>query len=121
MLIHIGITIESSIKDYWGNLESAGAGHIVKNYIGLIRFQQLDRYFRYTDPWLKEDPILRTTFNRVHNLSEHLRLSCCKLYTPGTHLAVNKTIQRFIGRASKIINIPSKPTPKGFKIWVLAN
>ena len=26
-----------------------------------------------------------------------------------------------MGRASKIINIPSKPTPEGFKIWVLAN
>ena len=38
VLIYIGITIESSIKDYWGNLELAGAGHIVKNYIGLVRF-----------------------------------------------------------------------------------
>ena len=38
MLIHMGITIESSIKDYWGNLELASAGHVVKNYIGLMRF-----------------------------------------------------------------------------------
>ena len=27
----------------------------------------------------------------------------------------------FIGRANEIVNIPSKPTPEGFKIWVLAN
>jgi len=121
VLIHMGITIESSIEDYWGDLESAGAGHIVKNYIGLVRFQQLDRYFRCTDPWSKEDPTPRTTFDRVHDLSEHLRLSCRKLYTPGTHLAVDETIQRFMGRASEIVNIPSKPTPEGFKIWVLAN
>ena len=26
-----------------------------------------------------------------------------------------------MGRAPEIINIPSKPTPEGFKIWVLAN
>jgi hypothetical protein len=26
-----------------------------------------------------------------------------------------------MGRAPKIINIPSKPTPEGFKIWVLTN
>jgi len=26
-----------------------------------------------------------------------------------------------MGCAPEIINIPSKPTPKGFKIWVLAN
>ena len=26
-----------------------------------------------------------------------------------------------MGRSAEIINIPSKPTPEGFKIWVLAN
>jgi hypothetical protein len=26
-----------------------------------------------------------------------------------------------MGRASKIINIPFKPTLEGFKIWILAN
>ena len=26
-----------------------------------------------------------------------------------------------MGRAREIINISSKPTPEGFKIWVLAN
>ena len=26
-----------------------------------------------------------------------------------------------MGRAHEIVNIPSKPTPEGFKIWVLAN
>jgi len=39
----------------------------------------------------------------------------------GTHLAVDESIQRFMGRASEIVNIPSKPTPEGFKIWILAN
>jgi Transposase IS4 len=121
VLIYMGITIESSIEDYWGDLEPAGAGHIVKNYIGLVRFQQLNRYFRCTEPWLKDDSTLHTTFNRVNSLSEHLRLRCRKLYTPGTYLAVDETIQRFMGRASKIVNIPLKPTPEGFKVWVLAN
>ena len=26
-----------------------------------------------------------------------------------------------MGRASETVNIPFKPTPEGFKIWVLAN
>jgi hypothetical protein len=92
VLIHMGITIESSIKDYWGDLEPAGASHVVKNYISLVRFQQLDRYFRCTDPWPKEDSTPRTIFDRVNDLSEYLRLSCRKLYNPGTHLAVDETI-----------------------------
>ena len=40
---------------------------------------------------------------------------------PGTYLAVNETIQRFMGHAPEVVDIPSKPTPEGFKIWVLAN
>ena len=34
---------------------------------------------------------------------------------------VNKTIQCFIGCTFETINIPSKLTLEGFKIWVLAN
>ena len=34
---------------------------------------------------------------------------------------MDETIQRFTGRAKEIVNIPSKSTPEGFKIWVLAN
>ena len=30
-------------------------------------------------------------------------------------------IKRFTGRAPEIVNISTKPTPEGFKIWVLAN
>ena len=121
VLIHMGISAEPCIEDYWGDLESHGSKHIVSKYIGLCRFQQLDRYFRCTTPWPKGDPTPRTTFDRVAELAEHLRLTCRKLYNPGTHLAVDETIERFTGRASEIVNIPTKPTPEGFKIWVLAN
>jgi hypothetical protein len=44
-----------------------------------------------------------------------------QLYNPGAYLAVDEIIQRFTGRANEIVNIPSKPTPEGFKTWVLAN
>lgn len=36
-------------------------------------------------------------------------------------MAVDETIQRFVGRTTEVVKIPSKPVPKGFKIWVLAN
>ncbi|KAF2191843.1 pea pathogenicity protein, partial [Zopfia rhizophila CBS 207.26] len=42
-------------------------------------------------------------------------------YTSRTHLVIDKSIKRFTGRAKEIVNIPSKLTPKGFKIWVLVN
>ncbi|KAF1812442.1 pea pathogenicity protein, partial [Eremomyces bilateralis CBS 781.70] len=53
--------------------------------------------------------------------SEHLQTTFKLFWLPGTNLAVDEAMARFTGRAAEIVNIPSKPTPKGFKIWVLAD
>ena len=45
VLIYIGITSESCIEDYWGDLNTNGTEHIVKKYIESVRFGQLDCYF----------------------------------------------------------------------------
>jgi Transposase IS4 len=116
VLIHIGLTHESSIEDYWGSLDTTGSEHITKRYMGRVRFEQLDRYFRCIELWPDDDPTPRSIFDRVDKLAEHIWLTCRKLYSPGMYLAVDETIKRFMGRAPKIVNIPSKPTPKGFKI-----
>jgi hypothetical protein len=44
-----------------------------------------------------------------------------KFYKPGIYLTVDETIERFTGRTPEIVNIPTKPTPEGFKIWMLGN
>jgi hypothetical protein len=112
VILYTGLVIEPRIEDYWGTLESYSVKYIVKRYIGKNRYKQLDRYIRLSPPANS----YKATFDRVEALSKHLRLLYRKYYSPGAHLAVNKTIERFIGRAPEIINIPSKPTPKGFKI-----
>jgi hypothetical protein len=38
VLIYMGITIESCIKDYWKDLNTYGTEHIVKKYMGVARF-----------------------------------------------------------------------------------
>src|SRR5436305_12818679 len=117
VVIHMGITIEPAIEDYWGPI-TKGAAHKVTEYISKNRFEQLERYIRCSP---MPPGGFHTTFDRVDELSEHLRVLCRKFWRPGPHLAVDETIQRFMGRAAETVNIASKPTPKGFKIWVLAN
>jgi Transposase IS4 len=121
ILIHMGLHGEPMIEGYWKSLDPYGAEHKVKNVMGRERFEQLDRYFRVTKPWPDSENKGKSTFDRVKDLAEHLRLTCRRLYSPGTHLAVDETIERFLGRAFETVTIPTKPTPKGFKIWVLAN
>ena len=121
VLIYIGLIHESSIKDYQGSLDMTSLEYIVKKYINWTQFEQLNCYFQYTELWLDYDFTPRFTFNRVNKLAEYIQFTYRKLYRPGAHFAVNEMIKCFMGHAPEIINIPTKPTPKGFKIWVLAN
>ena len=90
--IHMGITIESCIEDYWKDLNTHGTEHIIKKYMGVVRFQQLARHFRASPPWPKLDKSPKSTFDRVHEVAKHIRLTYRRLYNPGTHLTVNETI-----------------------------
>ena len=92
----------------------------VFKHISLIRWQQIDRYFHISKPHSPGHKQERP-FVKLEPLSDDLRHAFKKYWKPGTHLAVDKTIQRFMGRSKEIVNIPTKPTPEGFKIWVLAN
>ena len=62
-----------------------------------------------------------TPFEKLEPLNDYLRQQFKVYWKTGTHLAVDETIVRFMGRASETVNIPTKPVPEGFKIWVLAN
>ena len=117
----MGLIYKLSIKDYQGSLDTTSSEYIIKKYMGRVQFKQLNYYFWCTEPQLDNNPTLQSIFNRVKKLVKHIQLIYRKLYCPGAHLTVNETIERFIGRAPKTINIPTKLTPKGFKIWVLAN
>ena len=115
--IYMGVSREANIKDYWNTDPSKGAIHLlVTRHISLVRWQQIDRFFRISAYSQKGN-----TFEKMDELSEHLRTQFKAHWEAGTHLTVDETIQRFQGRSEATVNIPSKPVPKGFKIWVLAN
>ena len=117
VVIYMGIMIEPAVEDYWGPIDR-GAAYKVTEYILKDWFEQLEWYIRCSP--MPADGF-HTTFDCVDELSEHLRALCCTYWNPGLHLAVDETIQRFMGRAPEIVNILIKPTPEGFKIWILAN
>ena len=117
--IWMRLHIESSIPEFWNSDPLKGPIHDqVLKHISLKRWQQIDRYFHISKPQQSRH---KTPFMKLEPLSETLRKAFKKYWKPDTHLAVDETIQRFMGRAREIVNIPSKPTPESFKIWVLAN
>lgn len=117
--IYMGLHPEHNVAEYWNTDPEKGPLHLlVRRNISLVRWQQLDRYFHISKPNLDHK---ESVFDKIEPLSEELRAASKRYWQPTTHLAIDECIQRFLGRAKEIVNIPSKPTPEGFKIWVLAN
>lgn len=123
--IWMGLHPEHSLKAYWNTDHSKGPVHIgLTAKISRNRWQHIETYFHVSipiHPPMIIDANKQSPFEKLEPLSEHLRVSFKKHWNTGTHLAVDETIQRLIGRSKETVNIPSKPEPEGFKIWVLAN
>jgi hypothetical protein len=123
--IYMGIHIEPHINDYWNTQAKNGPIHqSVRTAMGQDRWRQIHRYFHVWDPTLSQarQPNDRVRpHNKVDPLSKLLLSSFQRCWKPGTNVAVDECIEGFTGRANDTVNIPTKPTPIGFKIWVLAD
>ena len=121
--IWMGLHKESGVVDYWKTDETVPLHTQVRKHISSKRWQQIDRFFHISPPTSPDSHTknTETVFQKLEPLSENLRKKFKRYWQPGTHLTVDEAIQRFMGRAKEIVNIPSKPVPEGFKIWVLAN
>ena len=121
--IWMGLHPETARKDFWNTDPDKGPLHDrVRQAISLKRWEQIDRFLHISSPQNPTQSSQKETpFSKLEPLNDTLRQLFKQYWKIGTHLAVDETIQRFMGRASEIVNIPSKPTPEGFKIWVLAN
>ena len=120
--IWMGLHPESAISDFWNTDPDKGPLHDrLRESISLKRWQQIDRFLHISPPIHQDQDHTESLFDKLEPLNDSLRQLFKQYWNTGTHLAVDETIQRFMGRSKEIVNIPSKPTPEGFKIWVLAN
>ncbi|EFQ32284.1 uncharacterized protein GLRG_07428 [Colletotrichum graminicola M1.001] len=59
-------------------------------------------------------------YRKVNQWSVHIQETGDSFYIPGSELAVDEAMVRFTGWSLETTTIPTKPTPTGFKIWILA-
>ncbi|KAJ3455627.1 hypothetical protein MRS44_017109 [Fusarium solani] len=122
ILIYIGIHKESTIHRHWetSSLGHQGADHSIRKYLTYDRFQLLQRHIRVFNPFNIADTQLPKVFRAVDDWSEHIQRVSLELWTPGTNIAVDECMTRFTGRSYETTKVPNKPTPLGFKSWVVA-
>jgi hypothetical protein len=125
----MGLHHEKVIDLYWASDPKGGPIHAcVVQAMSKTRWEQIYRYFHVCDVEVelqkKADGSTGSTLSaweKVDGIANHLRTNFKKHWTPGTHVAVDECIARFTGRCADIVNIPTKPTPIGHKIWVLSD
>jgi transposase IS4-like protein len=116
--IWMGCQRLKNIKEYWNTQPENGAVfELIRRAMSLGRWEQIHRYFYVNNPGT---PNLRP-FDKMDELADLLRERFRRYMKPGSDVAVDECIEGFEGRAREIVNIPSKPTPIGFKQWVLAS
>jgi hypothetical protein len=126
ILIYMGIHVEPHINDYWNtNGEDFPIHRPVRKTMSRHRWKQINRYLHIWDPTLDQlferpDDKVRP-HEKVDPLWKLLSSSFQRYWKPGRDIAIDECIEGFTGRTRDTVNIPTKPTPIGFKIWVLAD
>ena len=119
VVIHMGIHHEAQITDYWREDQWFGVYHLVGEIMSRNRFEQIDRYIYCCPPRHDDDLCFTSTFERVINLSDHIRRISQTYWLPGLNLAVDESMVRFFGRARETTTIDCKAAGTGFKSWFL--
>jgi hypothetical protein len=125
VVIYLGIHREISIKDHWKapSLGDQRPLHSIIKFMPLRKFQLISRYFRtfdYTKVDIRDESDLPKTFQAAEEWSDLIQKVSNELYLPGTNLTVDECMVPFTGRSKETTLVKGKPTPVGFKVWVIA-
>lgn len=112
------------IENYWCIDVTKTSAHMqISKHINLIRWQQIKRHFYISKSLFSENVIQNrlNVFEKLKSLNKRLRVRFKKYWKSNMHLIVDETIQRFMNRARKMINISKKSELENFKMWILFN
>jgi Transposase IS4 len=129
--LYMGLNPAPQLHDFWARWPENGAEKPtfskpvhpdVYEAMGRDRWDQINRYLHVHDPDSGQSEGLKKprAHEKVNFISETLRSAFQRLWALGSDIAIDECIEAFTGRSSETVIIPSKPTPEGYKIWVLA-
>jgi hypothetical protein len=124
ILIYMGIYPQPHINQYWNTQRKLRPRHdFVRDTMSKTRWKQINRYFHVWDPTLDHSASNRTArpHEKVDPLAKLLLSAFQRYWKPATDVAIDECIAGFTGRSGDTVYIPTKPSPIGFKIWVLAD
>ena len=122
ILIFFGLDQAVEQKDYWNTSQDGSIHAPVRNSMSRNRWQQIHAFLHIYEPqdYPERNQQKIEAHEKVEPIAQILQENFSKYFQLDTNVAVDECIQGFRGRCTDIVNIPTKPTPIGFKIWCLA-
>ena len=116
---------KASIESYWKQPESDNnVIYLFTRHISLKQFQLLLHRVKIFSRVPNSNPTGRPgvpeTYQYLDEWSDLQQQALADMYIPGTHVAVDECVVGFTGQSKLKTTIPNKPTPTGFKVWVVA-
>jgi hypothetical protein len=139
ILIYMGIHHETNMKRYWSHsFDQEDPIYLFTRHMPRDRFLLLFRRLRIFSPAGLDRPaalsgsygrrhrrtqpqedLMPSVYRQVDRWSKHIQETGDSMYVPGSDLTVDEAMVRFTGRSLETTTIPQKPTPTGYKVWVL--
>ncbi|KJZ69067.1 hypothetical protein HIM_11536 [Hirsutella minnesotensis 3608] len=121
LLIYMGLHRESRVQDHWktSTVNSMVPIHPILQYMSFDRFFLLQRHLRISDP-TSISCGLPTPYAQVNEWAEYIQQASLSFLQLGTCLAIDECIVGYTGRSKQTVTVKNKPTPTGFKVWVVA-
>lgn len=115
-LFYMANHAEPNRKAYWERSE-LGNSHRLGQIMTEVRWDQIHRFLTFNPQPRHQN---ESPFNRVEPIASSIRYNCQNAVKASTWIAVDEAMAGYTGRTKDSVNLPSKPTPKGYKVWVLA-
>lgn len=116
ILIYMGLFPMPSTADFWSQ-EQLYPKYPLVNFMTLLRFQQLKRFFHVSHPEADHPH----WYSKMEPLSSHLEERFRRYYVPSSNVSVDEMMVRFCGRSAHTIRMKNKPIPEGYKILALCD
>ena len=114
-LLYMGYHKKGKHEEHWQE-----SGYL-NEFLSLVRFQQIHRYFTLRDKFSHPRQENETFAWQVEPIASIIKENCKAAWWPSSHLAVDEAMIAYRGRTVHKVKLPNKPIKEGYKVWVLGD
>jgi hypothetical protein len=109
------------MEGYWNTHKNASVNESLDKYMGVTRFQQIQRYLKVSDPITEAEFDMqgKDYWRKVDSLVTRFHARYQSGFREGTHFAIDEKLKKFRGRSQHTLQMDMKAARIGYKKYSL--